>query len=108
MRALGLEPSLFPGKSRVPHPSGVTRAILLWVGKESNLLCERSRLCYGQLHPMARPTQVEVTHDFDDDAYAVVKGLMSGTGMSGSTNARTQARKESNPRPSVLETAASP
>ena len=101
MRALGLEPSLVRGKSPVPYQSGVARR----VGREgieppvsedgwSTASCApwRDRPNCG-----ARWRWPQT-----NDAYAVVKVLWSGV-VSGA-----HARKESNPQPAVLETAAPP
>ncbi len=49
VRALGLEPSLVPVKSRVPYPSGVTRRT--WVGRESNPLCRYDGCSTGSCAP---------------------------------------------------------
>ena len=102
VRALGLEPSLVRGKSPVPYPLGVTRV----VGREgieppvsedgwSTASCAPWR---------GRPRSKPGGAGLDDDVSAVVKVLVNRTGCP----ARGQARKVSNPRPSVLETAAPP
>ena len=102
VRALGLEPSLIRGKGPVPYQSGVTRI----GGPGGNRTPGVGRrLVYRQLRPMARPThgRGQMGAGPDDDAYAVVKVLIAGL------DARhAHARKDSNPRPAVLETAAPP
>ena len=76
MRALGLEPSLFRGKSPVPYLSGVTRA----VGREgieppmSEDGWSTASCAPWRDRPMSKPGGT----DFDDDVSAVVKEPMAG------------------------------
>ncbi len=101
VRALGLEPSLVRGKSPVPYLSGVTRV----VGREgieppvSEDGWSTASCAPWRDRPMSKPGGAGL----DGDVSAVVKVLMAGL-----VARREQARKVSNPRPSVLETAAPP
>ena len=102
VRALGLEPSLIRGKGPVPYQSGVTRIggpggnRTPSVGKTAGL---QPAAPHGATDPVAGPDGA----DPDDDASAVVKILFAGL------DARhAHARKDSNPQPAVLETAAPP
>jgi hypothetical protein len=102
VRALGLEPSLVRGKSPVPYLSGVTRV----VGREG-------------IEPLCRKTaglQPAATHGATDPCRSQV--ALASTTMSLQLSrcwcpdwlpgASKQARKESNLRSSVLETATPP
>ena len=102
VRALGLEPSLIRGKGPVPYQSGVTR---IGGPGRNRTPCVGRRLVYSQLRPMARPThgRGQMGAGPDDDAYAVVKVPVAGLDAR-----QAHARKESNLRPAVLETAAPP
>lgn len=102
VRALGLEPSLVRGKSPVPYQSGVTRV----VGRGgieppvSEDGWSTASCAPWRDRPMSKPGGAGL----DDDVSAVVKELVSRL----VAGRREQARKVSNPRPSVLETAAPP
>ena len=101
VRALGLEPSLVRGKGPVPYQSGVTRI----GGPGGNRTpCVGDGWITASCAPWRdRPIAGPGGAGPDDDAYAVVKVLMAGLDVR-----REHARKESNPRPAVLETAAPP
>ena len=99
VRALGLEPSLVPVKSRVPYPSGVTRV----VGREGiEPLCRNDGCSTGSCAPWRdRPISESRGRDSDDDAYAVVKVLVPGTGWPGARRlgrCRTPGRRCWRPR----------
>jgi hypothetical protein len=109
VRAPGLEPSLLRGKSPVPYLSGVTRIVVR--GSERN-----RTPCVGKtagLPPAAPHGATDPCGAIEKwprrRCSAVVKMLVSGLPMfDRKSGAYEQARKVSNPRPSVLETAAPP
>lgn len=106
--ARGLEPSLFRGKSPVPYLSGVTR-LLSWVGEESNPLCRKDGWITASCAPWRDRPCGAIGKWPRRRCSAVVKMLVSGLPMfDRKSGAYEQARKVSNPRPSVLETAAPP
>ena len=102
VRPLGLEPSLVRGKSPVPYQSGVARQV--WAGRESN-----------PLYPKTAGVQPAAPHGATDPTLGP-----GGAGPNETMRMRlsrncgpewvsgAHARKESNPRPSVLETAVPP
>jgi hypothetical protein len=102
VRALGLEPSLVRGKSPVPYRSGVTRV----VGREgieppvSEDGWSTASCAPWRDRPLSRPGGAGL----DDDVSAVVN-VRCPDWLPG---AWKQARKESNLRSSVLETATPP
>ena len=76
MRALGLEPSLVPVKSRVPYLSGVARDE--WAGEESNPLCRMTAgLQPAAPHGATDPFGDRCGDRSLDDASAVVNVLVS-------------------------------
>ena len=103
MRALGLEPSLFRGKSPVPYQSGVTRIVVGREGIEPPS-SEDDRSTASCAPWRDRPKSKPRGSGSDDDVSAVVKVRLAAL----VARHEKQARKESNPRPSVLETAAPP
>ncbi len=101
VRALGLEPSLIRGKGPVPYQSGVTRIggpggnRTPSVGKTAGL---QPAAPHGATDPNLGP----------DGAGPMTMSLqLSNSGCPGWMPG-AHARKESNPRPAVLETAAPP
>ena len=102
VRALGLEPSLVRGKGPVPYQSGVTRV----VGREG---IEPPVSDDGWSTASCAPWRDRPVRDRcgDRPRRQCLCGCQ-GAGVRAGGPARRQARKESNPRPSVLETAAPP
>ena len=102
VRALGLEPSLVRGKSPVPYQSGVARSE--WAGRESNPLCPKTAglqpaAPHGATDPRAGPGGA-------DPIQRLPMRLSRNDCPDWKPGAH--ARKESNPQPTVLETAAPP
>ena len=102
MRALGLEPSLVRGKSPVPYQSGVARQ--MWAGRESNPLCRKTAgLQPAAPHGATDPTVGPGGAGPNETMPMRLSRCCGPDGMPGA-----HARKESNPQPAVLETAAPP
>ena len=103
VRALGLEPSLVPVKSRVPYPSGVTR-VGGSGGNRTPCVETTAALQAAAPHGATGPSRNRVA------ATPMTMPMQLSRcwcpGLAGP--ARAQARKVSNPRPAVLETAAPP
>ena len=102
VRVLGLEPSLFRGKSPVPYRSGVARVVGRG-GIEPPV--SEDGWSTAQLRPMARPTHAEASWRWPS---ATMSLQLSRSDVRTGGPARRAGSEGVEPRPSVLETATPP
>ena len=102
VRALGLEPSLVRGKSPVPYQSGVARQV--WAGRESNPDAGKA----AGLPPAAPVAATDPILGPGGAGPNETMPMRLSRCCGPEWVSGAHARKESNPRPAVLETAAPP